>query len=207
LRKTYKKYIKTLGLSGAFDVGKKEEDAPDTLFALLSQPDDEWEAQHERGKEASNGFSDEVKTKMGTAFKMAKGRIQKNSWDNSVLGEIASRPDPSKIMPNGAKAPQNPAVARTAKGEIPRPKRNVKKRSFGVSSFEGYGEGFVDDDNQDTGYSTGEGDDRNGRKRPKKVGWLLLVFSSWLTQQQKTGHSFQGPMRQSSGYGPGMVGV
>lgn len=101
-------------------------------------------------------------------------------------------------------------ASRVGKGEIPRPKRNVKKRSYGDASFEGYGEGFVDDDNNEMGYSTGDGEDRAGRKRPKKVCNLLNVQKPWLTCMNKTGpQSFQGtqgPMRQNS-YGPGMVGV
>jgi hypothetical protein len=211
LRKTYKKYIKTLGLSGAFDVGKKELDAPDTLSALIMTPDDQWEAQNTMGRPMGKGFSDEVRSSMGSAFKMAKGRIPKDRFDSSVLGEIVTRPvDTSKLAPNGTKAhaPQNPAVARTAKGEIPRPKRNVKKRSYGDASFEGYGEGYIDDETQDTGYSTGEGDDRSGRKRPKKVCGMLSSTESLLTQLAKNGppHNYQGPLRQNS-YGPGMVGV
>ncbi|KAF4624078.1 hypothetical protein G7Y89_g14096 [Cudoniella acicularis] len=195
LRKTYKKYIKTLNLSGAFDVDKKEGEGPNTLRGMMMQPDEEWDAQNVRGQEIGRGLSDSVTVSMGAAFKMSRGKIPKSMWDESVLGEIASRAlpaEPAKAMHNGVKThmPQNPAVARTVKGEIPRPKRNVKKRSYGDSSFEGYGEGFVDDDTHETGYSTGEGDDRAGRKRPKKAA---------------PAHNFQGPMRQNS-YGPGMVG-
>ncbi|KAG9229132.1 Rox3 mediator complex subunit-domain-containing protein [Amylocarpus encephaloides] len=190
LRKSYKKYIKDLGLGGAFDVGKKEEGAPDSLYGLLLQPDEEWEAQHVRGQEIEMGLPNHVQSIMGPAFRMARGKIPKNLWDSSVLGEVAQAP---KAMSNGAKTPlpQNAALARAAKGEIPRPKRNVKKRSYGDSNFESYGEGFVNVENQDAGYSTGEGDDRGGRKRPKKTG---------------APHNFQGPIRQGS-YGPGMVGV
>jgi hypothetical protein len=210
LRKTYKKYIKTLGLSGAFDVGKKELDAPDTLSALLLTPDDQWETHNTLGRRMGMGFSDEAKASMSTAFKMAKGRIPKDRFDSSVLGEIVTRPaDSSKSLSNGTKAhpPQNPAVARTAKGEGPRPKRNVKKRSYGDASYEGYGEGYIDDENQDTGYSTGEGDDRGGRKRPKKVCEMLFELESLLTQAPKNAPpNYQGPLRQS-GYGPGMVGA
>jgi hypothetical protein len=71
---------------------------------------------------------------------------------------------------------QNAGVVRKQKADLPRPKRNAKKRTYGDSSFEGYGEGFVDDDTQETGYSTAEGDDRAvSRKRPKKVCSLLSM--------------------------------
>lgn len=52
--------------------------------------------------------------------------------------------------------------------EMARPKRAIKKRGYDEASFEGYGEGFVDDEMGDGGYSTGDGED--GRKRRKKVG-------------------------------------
>jgi hypothetical protein len=84
----------------------------------------------------------------------------------------------------------------------------VKKRSYGDSSFEGYGEGYPDDG--DTGYSTGEGDMSGpGLKRRKKV--LIKNCSSTddelmanLLQQNDTASPF--PQRQPS-YGPGMVGA
>ncbi|KAH6684029.1 Rox3 mediator complex subunit-domain-containing protein [Halenospora varia] len=198
LRKTYKNYFKTFDLAGSWDVKAKpagDVDPKTSLEGLMMIPEEEWQAQSVRQKEIGRGLSDTAMANMNAAFKMSKGRIPKESWNPSVLGEIGPRAvaaEPAKAMHNGVKAQAlpNAAVARTAKGEIPRPKRNVKKRSYGDSSYEGYGEGFVDDDTQETGYSTGEGDDRSGRKRPKKG----------------PAHNFQGPMRQNS-YGPGMVGV
>jgi hypothetical protein len=188
LRKTYKNHIKDHGVSGLFDSVKKEMDAPDTLYAMMIAPEEEWDAQNTRGKEISKGLSENVLASMGKAFTMARGVIPKTSWNNSVLGlEMAggsATTDSSKAIQNGNKTPipQNPSIARTAKSDLPRPKRNVKKRTYGDSSFEGYGEGYVDDDAQETGYSTGEGDDRGGsRKRPKKVGILLQLSSTWLT--------------------------
>ena len=89
-----------------------------------------------------------------------------------------------------------------------RPKRNVKKRTYGDSSFEGYGEGYVDDDMQEMGYSTGDGEDRGGgRKRPKKVCYLLHLKQVMADTDETAQSNFQqGPMRQNS-YGPGMVGA
>jgi len=198
LRKTYKNHIKDHGLSGSFDSVKKEMDASDTLFAMMFAPKEEWDAQNTRGKEIGRGLPENALASMGKAFTMARGVIPKNSWNNSVLGELVAAPTPAeaaKVVQNGNKTPipQSAGLARTAKADLPRPKRNVKKRTYGDSSFEGYGEGYADDDAQETGYSTGDGDDRGGsRKRPKKT---------------TPSHSFQGaPMRQNS-YGPGMVGA
>ncbi|CAG8962223.1 hypothetical protein HYFRA_00005276 [Hymenoscyphus fraxineus] len=193
LRKSYKNHLKPI--SGAFDAVKKEEDAPDTLFALLTQPDDVWEANNVFGQEIGKGLGETVLAGMGQALKMAKGKIPKRDWNEAVLGPLSLQTaEAASTMQNGSRTPvpQNAATARPGmKGEIPRPKRNIKKRSYGDSSFEGYGEGFVDDDAQETGYSTGEGDDRGNRKRPKKTA---------------PSHGYQSSMRQTS-YDPRMVGV
>lgn len=216
IRKTYKGYMKNLGLSGAFDAVKKETSAPDTLFAMAYQPEEEWNAQNIRDKGLEGGLSEAVTSAIGKALTMAKGAIPKEAWNHSVLGEVGAPPaaaEPARVMNNGAKASvqQNAGVVRpSTKADVPRPKRNVKKRTYGDSSFEGYGEGYVDDDLQDTGYSTGDGDDRAGKhKRLKKVG-SLLHLQHFTADELKTGpsHNFQqGPIRQNSSYGPGMVGA
>jgi hypothetical protein len=202
--------MKKAGLSGAFNPVKKEKTDPTTLLAMVEMPEDEWNAQNVRGKEIDRGLTEAAKASMSKAFTMARGELPKSVWDNSVLGDLI-KPDPPKVVPNGAKTqmPQNAGVVRAQKADLHRPKRNVKKRTYGDSSFEGYGEGFVDDDAQETGYSTGEGDDRAGsRKRPKKVCSLLnLRFFDADKQKSTPTHSFQNaPMRQNS-YGPGMVGA
>jgi hypothetical protein len=165
-------------------------DAPDTLYAMMIAPDEEWDAQNTRGKEIGKGLPENVLASMGKAFTMARGSIPKASFNAAVLNlplDPAAPTEPSKAMQNGNRTPipQNPSIARAAKSDPLRPKRNVKKRTYGDSSFEGYGEGYVDDDAQETGYSTGEGDDRGGsRKRPKKVGILLQYCSTWLTMRR-----------------------
>lgn len=176
VRKTYKGHIKrVLKLSGNFDSVKKEIEAPDTLWSMMTQPDEVWDSQFgHASKEIETGLPQGIAAQLGKAVTMARGIIPKDAWNNSVLGELVATPtpvEPPKILPNGVKKPPPlaAAVPRPTKVEGPRPKRNIKKRTYGDASFEGYGEGFVDDDAQDGGYSTGEGDERMGRKRPKKV--------------------------------------
>ena len=176
VRKTYKGHIKrVLKLSGNFDSVKKDIEAPDTLWSMMTQPDEVWNSQFgHASKEIEIGLPQGVTGQLGKAVTMARGIIPKDAWNNSVLGELVATPtpvEPPKILQNGVKKPPSLSAAgpRTAKVEGPRPKRNIKKRTYGDASFEGYGEGFVDDDAQDGGYSTGEGDERMGRKRPKKV--------------------------------------
>lgn len=189
-------------------------DAPDTLLAMMLAPDEEWDAQFTRGKEVGKGLPENVMAGMSKAFTMARGIIPKTSWNASVLGELVSAPsqtESAKPMQNGNKTPnpQNPSIARTAKSDLPRPKRNVKKRTYGDSSFEGYGEGYVDDDTQETGYSGTDGEDRGGsRKRPKKVCSMLYLQNCMANNEKTTqSHSFQNPPMRQNSYGPGMVGA
>ncbi len=186
LRKTYKNHIKDHGLVGSFDAVKKELGAPDTLYAMMIAPQEEWDAEYTRGKEIDKGIPELLLPAGNKVFTMAKGVIPKNLWSSSVLGEVLTpgQAEQAKATQNGARTPHPQSIlARplkaTAKGDIHRPKRNVKKRTYGDSSYEGYGEGYADDDTQDTGYSTGDGDDRGGnRKRPKKVCYVLCMEGS-----------------------------
>lgn len=185
LRKTYKGHIKRLGVAGHFDVQKKKEDAPSDFLAMLQVPDLEWSVHQVKGREIGDGLSESTLSSLGRAMTMSKGPIARSVWDTSVLGELApsngdvSRPAaPSKgTGPNTPAATTPAAMDRTkanlAPGSNPhRPQRNIKKRTYGDSSYEGYGEGFPDDDGgADTGYSTGEGE--GAQKRRKKVGFLM----------------------------------
>jgi hypothetical protein len=218
LRKTYKGKIKDLGISGKFDVAVREDDAPDGFLAMLRQPEEEWAIQNRIGKEIENGLDAAVRSSLASAMTMSKGLIPKSSWDSSVLGELdlpeskaPTAPVPTKPLATGIvqKGVAPGAVQpRNGKIEAARPKRNVKKRGYEESSFEGYGEGYVDDDMVDAGYSTAEGDDRAlSQKRRKKVGsdeWILSTLTN--NPQSITSHSYPGPMRHNS-YGPGMVGA
>lgn len=120
---------------------------------------------------------------MQKGMTMNKGSVPKGLWDKSVLGELdieEKKKEGVLQTPGGYKAGAGfTGMARTISSqsmgyrppqpkEMARPKRAVKKRGYDESSFEGYGEGFVDDDMADGGYSTGDGED--GRKRRKKVG-------------------------------------
>jgi hypothetical protein len=185
VRKTYKGHIKRiLKLNGNFDSVKKDISAPDTLWSMMTQPDEVWDSQYtQASKEIEMGIPAAASANLRKAVTMTRGVIPKDMWNNSVLGELVAPPtpaEPAKAVQNGVKRqpPQAAGVSRnTAKSEVPRPKRNIKKRTYGDASFEGYGEGFVDDDGLDAGYSTGEGDERIGRKRPKKVcDWFYQQF-------------------------------
>ncbi|PBP24822.1 putative Mediator of RNA polymerase II transcription subunit 19 [Diplocarpon rosae] len=203
LRKTYKNHIKTHGLAGSFDAVKKEVNGPGTLMDMLKTPDDAWAAQFVTGKEIEKGIPASMLEKGHSTFVMARGAIPKDEFNSAVLGEVSV--DLVKTVQSGNRTPRpqstvtRPAQA-TSKAEIRRPARNINKRSYTDDSFEGYAEGQgVEDevqDEQDTEYTTAEGDDRGIRKRVKK------------SSQAHTGvGNHQGGAVRQGGYGPGMVGA
>lgn len=196
LRKTYKGHIKRLGVAGHFDVQRKSDDAPSDFMAMLQVPELEWNVHEVKGREINDGLSEASLSALSRAMTMSKGPIPKTVWDTSVLGELApSNSGDGKAMPAGKPVvtPGTPSAASPNltpgnAGQDPnRPRRNVKKRSYGDSSFEGYGEGFPDDDG---GYSTGDGE--AGQKRRKK---------------DPSAPSPPYPNVRQHSYGPGMVGA
>ncbi|GAP84004.2 putative mediator of RNA polymerase II transcription subunit 19 [Rosellinia necatrix] len=176
LRKTYKGQIKTLGLSGHFDVVKKEHSA---FIDLLMIGDEDWQNRAVSGKDIEKGFSSIQLANLTKATTLARGQIPKALWDTSVLGDLApghvSKKAGSDQVPR-ATAPNTPALSATGAIQKPskalapqldRARRLGKKRSYQDSTFDGYGEGYDDDAG---GYSTGDGDDRSSKlKRRKQV--------------------------------------
>ncbi|GJN85881.1 hypothetical protein PLIIFM63780_009455 [Purpureocillium lilacinum] len=216
LRKTYKGHIKRLGVAGHFDVQKKKEGEPSDFLAMLQVPELEWSVHQVKGREITDGLSQATMSAMGRAMTMAKGPIPRGIWDSSVLGDVApgsgeaSKPVSAKpSAPNTPLASSPNAIGRS-KPQVPtgqdllRPRRNIKKRSYGDSSYEGYQEGFPDDD---TGYSTGEGE--GGQKRRKKVGIPDRGDDGLHTSDatQSSGNTPPYPTMRQQSYGPGMVGA
>ncbi|EFX02486.1 mediator of RNA polymerase 2 transcription subunit 19 [Grosmannia clavigera kw1407] len=228
MRKTYKGYMKKLGVSGHFEPVKREDGDESDFLRMLSEAEDSWQARQVKTKEIQYGFADDVTADLRLAFTMNKGPMPKAIWDSSVLGDLA--PDklasigtrPSSVRGTTPSTPLHPAVARS-KTQQPsfqqmgpggpdasRPRRVSKKRSYGDNSFEGYGEGFPDDDLVD-GYSTGDGDGPSHKRRKK-----VLIGAScreepfanplFLQAATSTSQYPPAPVRQQS-YGPGMVGA
>ncbi|KAK3684771.1 Rox3 mediator complex subunit-domain-containing protein [Podospora appendiculata] len=182
IRKTYKGHIKKLGVQGHFDSVKEEWNRPDGLLSLMKCPLEEWNVHFVRGKNIMDGFTPEIQSKLYRATTMSKGLVPRNLWDSSVLGEVGpgkGDKQPSSARPTAPNTPlttgmtlprlnrpQTPGMAQ----DVNRPKRNVKKRGYNDSSFEGYGEGYPDDDGgAETGYSTGEGDMMASNQKRRKV--------------------------------------
>lgn len=195
LRKSFKSQVKELAIDGAYDTKKDErqDDDPEGFFAMLSLPEDVWYAHNVKGKEIQDGLSDHVLAGLPKAMTMSKGKVRKEHWDPYILGSLESpaqlvdstpnpptsaRPSelntPSGSTPSTLARPKASNQALTPGHDPARPRRNIKKRSYGDTSYEGYGEGFPDDDAG--GYSTGDGE--NGTKRRKKVCIFGLALCS-----------------------------
>ncbi|KAG9240465.1 Rox3 mediator complex subunit-domain-containing protein [Calycina marina] len=215
MRKTYKGHIKKLQICGAFDTVAKEEGAPDTLWQMVAPgftdesrdaAENRWQAQYGTTAklmlDKAPVASDQI---MQKAVTMAKGNVPRNLFNPKALSmenqkKVAAPAVVVQAKHNGGARAQVHAggnhqvggAQRMGKLDAARPQRNNAKRQYTESVYEGYGEGYVDDEMQDPGYSTGDGEDAmGGRKRAKKsFGNSLSPFGS----------------RQTS-YGPGSIGV
>ena len=176
IRKTYKGHIKKLGVQGQFNSITEEWQRPDSLLNLAKYPIDEWNVKFVQGKDIKDGLGLDTQGRLLKAATMVKGLVPKTQWDNQVLGELGpgkGDKQPSSARPTAPNTPLAAAVnlprpkpTSTIAQEAARPKRSIKKRSYGDSSFEGYGD---DDGGLETGYSTGEGEMGSSQKRRKKV--------------------------------------
>lgn len=188
IRKTYKGKIKSFNISGREKEVVHPPDQPGSLIETASWPAEEWYAQKVAGKPAQTGLSESILAKLEQALTMETGPVP--NFDSNILGyEALPTADGKPPIPQGNvkagsfSAPQPPngttpritataAAVPTAPAEPPRPKRTGKKRHYDERSFEGYGEGFVDDDADGAGaggYSTSDGERRSRKKKRKKV--------------------------------------
>ena len=141
-------------------------------------PEEQWQAENAAKKiEITPAF----RTTVTKAMEMRPGTTRNNEMWEDALGHEKPRPaaapevsvkknPPATVpaqRPNGAVRPQ---VSNAA--DVIRPRRANKKRSYADNSFEGYGDGYVDDEGDlDAGaYSNSEdGGGGPGRKKRKKV--------------------------------------
>ena len=189
MRRSYEGQVKNLGLAGRNKAVKHEEGKPGGLAELMQWPDEEWDNQKLFGKELEKGLSATILANLDQALRLKPGSVPRNEeWEN-VLGHEKSKPQqcipeqkgkaagqplvnskrPNGIINGGAMTIGTPSA-----GEAVRPKRSGRKRRYDEPSFEGYGEGYVDDDGElmsGGGYSSGEGSRKSSvsKKRRKKV--------------------------------------
>ena len=179
MRKSYEGHLKTLGLAGRNRSVKHEEGKVMGLREMTLWPEEEWQNQKVGGKDVHNGLSSGILAKLDRAMQMQPGSVPNNNEWEDLLGHDKPKP----VEPN-ARASKLPSIAipkangqvngNNANAEVVRPKRSGKKRTYEEHSFEGYGEGYVDDDlDIGGGYSSGDTQfsrkSANSKKKRKKV--------------------------------------
>ena len=173
LRKSYEGKLKGLGLAGRNKPVKNEPGMPGSLRHLTLWPEEEWQNQKVYGKNIKVADMDSALQKLQmNAMKMEPGTVPNNEYWEDVLGHEK----PSKQGDGGKKTVAPPGGARVtgqpngtptpAEPERTRPSRG-RKRNYDDSSYAGYGEGYADDDDEESAfYSNSEG---VGKKKRKKV--------------------------------------
>ncbi|CAI7628559.1 unnamed protein product [Penicillium palitans] len=199
LRKSYEGKLKGLGLAGRNKPHKQEIGAPGSLRYMTLWPEEEWQNQKVHGKAIKVSDMDSaLQNLQSRAMQMEPGPIPNNDWWEDILGheKQAKNPAPGetgkKVAPAltaGRPSMQSYAASpRSQEAERPRPSRG-RKRNYDDNSFAGYGEGFVDDDDDPGFYSNGEG---TGKKKRKKD--HVAKVSTPMSER-------------STSYGVGMFGI
>ncbi|KAL6718037.1 hypothetical protein ACLMJK_004122 [Lecanora helva] len=161
MRKSYEGQLKTLGLSGRNRSVKHEPAKGMSLRDLTLWPEEEWQNQKVTGKDIHQGLPAALKAKLENAMQMQPGPVPNNSEWEDQLGHEKVKPLDTKVsktaQPSTATNKANgQANGANANAEAIRPKRSGRKRRYDEHSFEGYGEGYVDDDVDLGGYSSGD---------------------------------------------------
>ena len=161
MRKSYEGQLKTLGLSGRNRAVKHEPAKGMSLRELSLWPEEEWRNQKVSGKDVQKGLPAAILAKLDKAMQMQPGPVPNNSEWEDQLGHEKVKPVDIKTL----KAAQNTTTTSKVNGQVKgatpaaepiRPKRTGRKRRYDDLSFEGYGEGYVDDDVDLGGYSSGD---------------------------------------------------
>lgn len=161
MRKSYEGQLKTLGLSGRNRAVKHEAVKGMGFKDLLAWPEEEWQNQKVSGKDVHKGLPSGIVAKLEKAMEMQPGAVPNNAEWEDQLGMEKVKPvevKASKIPHAGTTTTKTNGKVNgaTAEPEAIRPKRTGRKRRYDEHSFEGYGEGYVDDDADLAGYSSGD---------------------------------------------------
>lgn len=198
MRKSYEGKVKNLGLAGRNRAVKHENGKGLGLLEMTRWPEEEWHNQKIAGKDVHKGLPNGILAKLEKAMQMQPGPVSntpENDWED-LLGHEKVKPLPTiaeqnpKHAMNAEKLKTKPSaqvngvhtpVGTDQAAEVLRPKRAGRKRRYDEHSFEGYGEGFVDDDGdlvEGSGYTSNEGGRQTTTsKKRKKVFFLHMILS------------------------------
>lgn len=234
MRKSYEGKVKGFGLAGRNRAVKHDhEKNPVGLLQMVQWPAEEWHSQNVHGKDVHNGLSQATMQKLGLAMQMQPGPVPntaEHDWED-LLGNEKTKPLPTidervkkpmrpdaGVKVNGQANGIRPQTGKVPLNEANRPKRAGKKRRYDDHSFEGYGEGFLDDDGDvviDIGGNSSDDGSRKGSapKRRKKVApaspsrMLSLLSCLHVLTQEYTSATPPAMGDRRGSYGIGMLGV
>ncbi|KAL8838057.1 MAG: hypothetical protein Q9170_002293 [Blastenia crenularia] len=162
MRKSYEGKVKTFGLAGRNRHVKQSEQRSMGLLETTQWPAEEWHNQKVHGRDVRDGLPQATLLKLQDAMSMRRGEVPNtpdHDWDD-LLGNEKTKPPGSvqvesgKLIRQGSAARMNGqpnGIRRRSEKmsitEANRPKRTGKRRRYDDHSFEGYGEGY-DDDNE-----------------------------------------------------------
>ncbi|KAI9727572.1 MAG: hypothetical protein M1828_006514 [Chrysothrix sp. TS-e1954] len=197
LRKSYEGKIKDLGVPGKNKATSNFEE----MMNLVGFPDEEWQVQKVHGKDLRHGLGENMLAKLDAALKIDPGRLPQDENDKwrSAIGIDEGLPK-STVPSQGSKKPTEPGAttqpgtpSSAATNNAVRPLRRGTKRRYNDDSFEGYGEGFVDDNGE---LITVDGDESSSKKRRKDaIG--SPTFSTGLNQYATSSVSVGGGQYQT----------
>ncbi|KAI4258255.1 MAG: hypothetical protein LQ352_001308 [Teloschistes flavicans] len=186
MRKSYEGQVKRLGLAGRNRAVKHNNEKSMGLLQITRLPAEEWHIQRVHGRDIRDGLPEATLQKLGSAMQMESGPAKKSDehdWDDLLgiekvkpLPNIEDRSKKHMRPENGSKVNGQTNGVRTAPSKGPvteanRPKRAGKKRRYDDSSFEGYDEGYLDDEGDvlgDLGGNSSEDGSRKGGAAKKR---------------------------------------
>ncbi|KAL8953072.1 MAG: hypothetical protein Q9222_001065 [Ikaeria aurantiellina] len=187
MRKSYEGKVKGFALAGRNRAVKHNHEKSMGLLQMAQWPEEEWHNQKVHGRDVRSGLSEATMQKLGLAMQMQPGPVPNTAdhdWDDLLGNEKVKplptidepskksmRPNPNSRVngqPNGIRPPGE----KTSTTEANRPKRVGKKRRYDDHSFEGYGEGYLDDDGDVIGdlggYSSDDGSRKGGPSKKRR---------------------------------------
>lgn len=196
LRQSYKNQATALDFPGLHNPVSRPEGNRPSLTDMWHMPVDYWENMYVRGADIKDGMASELVSNLENAFTMEnnpnalaghdirwldldaaeggktkRGSTAKPSLKRPALNVMATAPSGASLRvstPGSSRSADTAAML----GDLNRPKRSGKKRRYNDDSFEGYGEGFIDDDG--VSVSSLGADER--RKKRRKVSSTVLHY-------------------------------
>lgn len=207
LRKSYEGKVKVLGLPGR----NKPIDRPGELLGLMEWPEEGWYDQRVHGFELERALEGPVMAKLDRALIMQPGRLpapEHEHWKNvlglddastSAAGVKTPLQAPSKnaaqnVMQRTQATSMRASAPASPRGGGLRPDRAGKKRRYDDASYEGYADGYQEEDGYSTSGLDGERRNSSGKKRRRvrlrcaltaPSGLLLLLLLRMLNADKR----------------------